>query len=837
MRNKGKIIFVGLVGILMLGSVLPNAFAIDTEQNFENDILFEICDGQIGVTIPIGAYEIKDTEQGHEITIENFGHLLISGKPNLPSKIFSVAIPPGSVLKDVSFNIGDGIELPGKYEIIPTSIPRVIGKEDPYFYELQKQEYEENYNSIYGFDEPYPQSVGEFVRTAGYRKYNLVDLRITPINYYPLSGRLFYYPKVTVNVKYSFPDGFSYEDIMIDNVVDKQKIADELIVNYNQAKNWYPKDIRDRETYNYVIITLEDLTSHITQLVEWEEYKGRIVKVVTTDWINSNYDGYDLAEKIRNFLIEKYPSEEWGIEYVCLIGDYDDVPIRTTAQYIGSYGPPATDYYYAELSLPDSASWDENGNHLYGENSDSIDFYTEINVGRIPWSDPDTVEHICEKSAAYEQKDDPSFKKNILLLGAFFWDNDPNPRTDNAVLMEIKTNPEEHPWMEDWTMTRLYEEGYSDYEMDYDLTYDNVKTVWSEGSYGFVNWAGHGSPTACYRYHPSTKFVDTDTCNYLNDDYPAIIFADACSNSDTRYENIGKMMLKQGAIGFLGATCVALGCPGWDDPYDGSSQSLDYFFSTCVTSGEYTQGQAHQYGLLEMYTNDLWSYTYYEMFQWGALWGNPDLAMITSFSNKPPAIPAQPNGPTEGVEDKEYTFSAQTSDPEGEQIYYLFDWDDGTDSGWLGPYNSGITGEASHIWSDPGKYNVTVRAKDINDFESHWSEPLNINIVMGPFLDVKKILGGFFKVSSVIKNMGATEATNIDWKITLDGGTIFYGRETTGTIPSISPGGEVTIISDSILGFGKTSVIVTTEIPECSDIRSQNGMMYLIFIVVNPSGP
>ena len=256
MINKGKIIFVGLVGILMLGSVLPNAFAIDTEKNFENDILFEICDGQISVTIPIGAYEIKDTEQGHEITIENFGHLLISGKPNLPSKIFSVAIPPGSVLKDVSFNIGDGVELPGKYEIIPTSMPRVIGEEDPYFYELQKQEYEENYNSIYGFDEPYPQSVGEFVRTAGYRKYNLVDVRITPINYYPLSGRLFYYPEVTVNVKYSFPDGFSYEDIMIDNVVDKQKIADELIVNYNQAKNWYPEDIGDRENYDYIIITL-----------------------------------------------------------------------------------------------------------------------------------------------------------------------------------------------------------------------------------------------------------------------------------------------------------------------------------------------------------------------------------------------------------------------------------------------------------------------------------------------------------------------------------------------------------------------------------------------------
>ena len=83
-----------------------------------------------------------------------------------------------------------------------------------------------------------------------------------------------------------------------------------------------------------------------------------------------------------------------------------------------------------------------------------------------------------------------------------------------------------------------------------------------------MNYAGHGSPTACYEYYPSQPFVDTDTCNYLNDDYPSIMFAAACSNSDTDYDNIGQMMMKQGAIGFLGATKVAYGFYGWDDPYD-----------------------------------------------------------------------------------------------------------------------------------------------------------------------------------------------------------------------------------------------------------------------------
>jgi hypothetical protein len=830
MRNKAKITLVVFIGMMMLGSVLPNVFAIYNKQSFEKEVLFEICDDEISVSITIGAYEIKNTDQGHEVTIEDFGHLLIPGKPNLPSRIFAIAIPPGSILSDVSFDYCEGIKLPGTYEIIPTSIPRVIGEEDLSIYELQKKEYEENYNSVYKSNSPYPNSVGEVVRTAGYRKYNLVDVRITPFIYSPLSGNLVYYSEVVVNIKYSFPDDFSYDDIMIDNVVDNQKIAAKLIVNYGQAKNWYPDEIGNRESYDYVIITIEELTSHITELVEWEENKGRNVNVVTTEWINSNRDGYDLAEKMRNFLIEKYSSKEWGIEYVCLIGNYEDVPMRLTAQNTG-YGQPETDYYFAELSFEDSESWDANGNHLYGENSDPIDFYAEVNVGRIPWSDPEIVEHICEKSVAYEQNDDPSFKKNILLIGTFFW-----PDTDNAVLMELKVNSEDHPWMEDWTMTRMYEEDQSSYECDYDVSYGTVKTVWSEGTYAFVDWAGHGSPTACYEYYPSQPFVDTNTCNYLNDDYPAIIFADACSNSDTDYNNIGQMMMKQGAVGFLGSTKVAYGYHGWDDPYDGTSESLDYFFTTCCTSGNYTQGQAHQYALLEMYIHDLWYYQYYEAFEWGALWGNPDLGMVTTFYNKPPETPNQPDGPNELVEDKEYTFTTQTSDPEGEQIYYLFDWGDGTDSGWIGPYNSGTIAEESHIWFDPGEYNITVRAKDINGFESHWSDPLKINVLMGPIIDVVKLLGGFFKVSSTIKNRGETEATNIVWKITLDGGRIFKGKETTGTISSISPGDEVAITSDTILGFGQTLVKVTAEIPESSDIKSQKGMMYLIFININPAG-
>jgi len=581
------------------------------------------ADEGISVTIPIGQYEINYTEQGQEVWVENFGRLLVPGKPNLPSKIFAIAIAPGAEIDEVTFTAGEGVTLPGTYEISPARLPRVIGQEDPLIYQQDKKMYEENYNSVYGSDEPYPQNVVEFVRSAGYRKYNLVDVRVTPLTYRPLSGQLTYYPEVTVHVSYTVPKDLSPEEIIIDNLPRTELIAEQIILNYDQAQSWYPKDANSgKGLFDFVIITLDELTSSITPLVNWEGSKGRTVEVVTTSWIDANYEGYDLPEKMRNFLRDKYPSGEWGIEDVLLVGHYDDVPMRRCRP---GRRRPETDLYYAELSLPDSLSWDADGDHLWGEISDPIDFYSEVIVGRIPWSSPADVLHICEKSVAYEQNNDPAFKKNILLLGAFFW-----PDTDNAVLMETKVD---QPWMSDWTMTRMYEQGYSTYPMDYNLTYDNVRSVWSSGKFAFVNWAGHGTPTSSHIYYSGGgAFVSDSTCPYLNDEYPAIVFADACSNSDTDHLNIGQAMLRQGAVGFLGATKGAYGAGGWNAPYYGSSQSFDYFFTTCVTSGDYTQGEAHQWALREMYTNGLWIIEVeFQMFEWGALWGNPDLGMAPAF--------------------------------------------------------------------------------------------------------------------------------------------------------------------------------------------------------------
>jgi hypothetical protein len=189
-------------------------------------------------------------------------------------------------------------------------------------------------------------------------------------------------------------------------------------------------------------------------------------------------------------------------------------------------------------------------------------------------------------------------------------------------------------------------------------------------------------------------------------------------------------MLEQGGVGFLGATKVAYGYHGWTDPYGGAAAaSLDYFFTTKTTSTEYTQGGAHQWSLAEMYTHDLWYYPKYETFEWGALWGNPDLTMGEVEISEPPSTPEKPSGPNNGAPFTEVTFTTTSTDPEGGQIYYMWNWGDGNETDWIGPFASGQTADASHSWEIIGDYEISVMAKDEMGAKSEWSEILVFPVI------------------------------------------------------------------------------------------------------------
>jgi hypothetical protein len=106
-----------------------------------------------------------------------------------------------------------------------------------------------------------------------------------------------------------------------------------------------------------------------------------------------------------------------------------------------------------------------------------------------------------------------------------------------------------------------------------------------------------------------------------------------------------------------------------------------------------------------------------------------DTAQVTvNVRNTKPNKPQEPTGKIQGRKGNEYTYSTSAVDPEGDQVRYEWDWGDGTTSGWVGPYDSGVTVEANHTWEERGYYEIKVRAKDTSGLISDWSDPLSISM-------------------------------------------------------------------------------------------------------------
>lgn len=102
---------------------------------------------------------------------------------------------------------------------------------------------------------------------------------------------------------------------------------------------------------------------------------------------------------------------------------------------------------------------------------------------------------------------------------------------------------------------------------------------------------------------------------------------------------------------------------------------------------------------------------------------------MEDIENDPPNTPTRPSGPSSGRPNTLYSYSTNTTDPNSDDlIQYYFNWGDGTNSGWIGLYNSGEICIASHKWEAQGTYEIKVKARDFHLYESDWSDSVIIYI-------------------------------------------------------------------------------------------------------------
>ena len=127
----------------------------------------------------------------------------------------------------------------------------------------------------------------------------------------------------------------------------------------------------------------------------------------------------------------------------------------------------------------------------------------------------------------------------------------------------------------------------------------------------------------------------------------------------------------------------------------------------------------------------------------------------TFILNQAPETPDKPIGPSKIKVYTEYTYSSVTTDVEGNELYYKWRWGDGSESEWIGPFSSGETASASHMWDKSAHYYLRVKAKDEHGVETNYSEKLNIHVTKSRSMHrtfVNEILIDFFEKFPIIRS-------------------------------------------------------------------------------------
>ena len=777
-----KIISVIVVGFLIIsgfgvfGANLKTNNSTLIESAHDNNLVFTLCFPSID------EFRFFNKNGYQRIEIDSYSFLTDIGKPMLPTKNYLFALPPSARVRSVDFQFDKLTQLPGFYNIEPA--PIIIQIDDTQnLYEKVQEEWIENNQLTYYSDQVYPSENGKITGTGTFRKYPYVSLSVCPFQYFPLSGVIKYYKSAKITITYDISES---NDILKSDTIADEK-ASELFYNYNQIKDLY-EPINPRSSvldeYDYLIITSNDLdgTVQSSEFLNWKIDLGYNIKIVlVTDYEIASQPGVDLAEQIRNFLREYYIT--WGVQYVLIVGDYTTIPMRYCSPNPDNlYGKVPTDTYYADLSYPDSDSWNSNGDSFYGVyTQDNPDFLAEVYVGRIPTSDISRIEYTLDKIVTFEQ-DTGSWKNNALHGGAmlFYAHEDHNPDIDFDIDGARLIDFIEKDLMNGWTTSHYCEhEGLSPSVYPFDpLTEPAFTADWRNNQHAVVNWAAHGAPSSIGRVIWSWDDGDgipeheneeltwgrfLDTYSNLEGDYPSIVFAVSCnvgSPEPTPDGNLGIDLLTKESFGAAVAVCSATRgaavSVNWTETHAGA-EALCYEFNHYMINGPNGPsklGEALYDSKFYVHNNFGWDHylEFQNMFDYN-LYGDPAMKR-EGITIGGPSIP-EIDGPTTGKPGVEYDYNFMSTHPSDEDIYYYITWGDGHIQDWEGPYASGEVVTLNHTFTTKGTYTISAKAKDIHDSESDWGY-LDVTMPRSSFLNnfiMGKILKFFQIILSLLENI------------------------------------------------------------------------------------
>jgi hypothetical protein len=402
-------------------------------------------------------------------------------------------------------------------------------------------------------------------------------------------------------------------------------------ISTNNHSTWEPDPTKNQslsqtssDSIDYLIITSEAFISAAQPLATWKMQRGLASTIVTVETISTSYMGVDLAEKIRNCIIDYHSTH--NTLWVVLAGGSYIIPTRTVEI---NGGHVKCDSYYSNLD--ENWDLDEDGDATL---IDADDWEAEVYVGRLPADYESQLSSLVSQLIQYE-KNPPvgPWMNHAVFAGTFCnFDCDVNGNDifDEGDFGEFDTN-RNHNWMKSnilpngWTSTLLAEcEGLktTDYPYDDQLNKTCLVDAINAGA-SIVMADAHGSPTGMYRTTftydqdgdslfdsgvdglQSTCFLDKYT-DFDTEGKLAMYFLAACSTGTFAGRDcLTEYIVRNNGIGCIGSSGSAGYDPFW---YDGDhlgwlTQGLsERFWEQLLFLGNNHPGKAlalakHDYGL------------------------------------------------------------------------------------------------------------------------------------------------------------------------------------------------------------------------------------------------
>lgn len=383
--------------------------------------------------------------------------------------------------------------------------------------------------AIYASDSAYPYANYELVTVQKKCGVSFVYINSYPVTYYPLSGRIESYRTISVTVSLVSETGQADRGVAIrPERIDAKSMG---IENPEALKTYtadYCRQINENlqttgiynpaETYRYVIITttaLRDAATALPKLSDFIDWRSGTlggslsVKVVTTDGANGIYNNYvgsevpdDPIDKIRSFI--RYAYNNWGTEYVLIIGDPNDnstnciVPMRRLYGHIDN--PSATDSLYSDIYLQClDGPFNYNQNNDWGEKTDGssggdVDLMAEVFIGRVFAENANEMSHFIYKTIEYEKKafveNDP-YVDNGLILGDYLATTPNGTNVYATPSCERVRRGEPDPKTYGFTSSPYYLNAETWYDPGFAWSAQHVIDKFKSNSTGMIHHFGH----------------------------------------------------------------------------------------------------------------------------------------------------------------------------------------------------------------------------------------------------------------------------------------------------------------------------------------------------------